>query len=207
MENFNMLWVDLETTGAEVDKHVILEVGAIYTDYDLNVLGTFTQATGTPGDLDLIDSEIVRKMHTENGLIDEINQGNGVSIQAAEERLVAKLVHLGMNPDKTNQIVLAGSGVGHFDKAFISKYMPVLSGYLKYFVIDVGVVRRTMAIMGYQNLMMQGFSKNHRALDDIKLHLQEMKTLKSNLDTIFGHFPYDSLVKEHDNSLQEGESI
>jgi hypothetical protein len=66
-----ILWVDLETTGTDETEDDIIEVGAILTDFDLEVIRMFS-AVSRPSDhayKRMMENKVVRKMHTDNGLL------------------------------------------------------------------------------------------------------------------------------------------
>lgn len=178
----HLLWVDLETTGSDPTKDCIIEVGAILTDQDLNVLGEYSElvAPTEEGLGRLMMNPTVRRMHEANGLLEEL-----LDLSATPPRRVhhvsAHLVHwaddLGARRGRT---ILAGSGVGHFDRRFIAKWMPLVDKFLRYWCIDIGVVRRAHEMWADTPLPSDADTrKTHRALDDIRCHLEEAKAFRT----------------------------
>lgn len=181
MSEDTLLWVDLETTGSDVDMDCIIEVGAILTTPDLVVLGEFTKNV-TPAPLGLgrlMQNPVVRDMHERNGLLPELLDPSAPVVKPhhAAKALRAWAEELGAREGRT---VLAGSGVGHFDRRFIARYMPQVDKFLRYWCIDVGVIRRAHEMWSSApRPSSANDSKTHRALDDIRCHLEEARAFKS----------------------------
>jgi oligoribonuclease len=175
-----ILWCDLECTGSNVDKDEIIEIGLILTDQDLNELGYFKSVV-KPGPLALgrlMQNSVVHEMHTVNGLLDDVLGADDIYKQhIVTTTVLLWLRSIGVGVDGRN-LILAGSGVGHYDKRFIDKYMPQLSKLLRYYVLDVGVIRRAHRMWVGEPEDFNS-SKTHRALDDIKAHLGEARYYRS----------------------------
>lgn len=172
-----LLWVDLETTGSDKEADEIIEIGAIVTDFDYVEAGRY-HAVCLPSDVGLArlrNNPVVLKMHTANGLLADLEAGRGVSLEAAEDDMV-----LWLRDYSDHQLMLAGSGVGHFDRGFITRDMPALSAKLSYPNLDIGVVRRFLALAGVLPAKSDKTGKkNHRAFDDIALHLAEARQYRA----------------------------
>jgi oligoribonuclease len=167
-----ILWVDLETTGSSELEDEIIEVGAILTDFELVVIGS-TEAVCRPtqyGYDRLIQNDVVRKMHTDNGLLQELDRGR--DLRAVDEELF-KFVRLHV---PKGRVILAGSGVSHFDRKFIDSQLWVTAELLTYPTLDIGVVRRfNQKCCGFELQQDGQPSKNHRAFADIMHHLNEAR--------------------------------
>lgn len=173
-----LLWLDLETTGSDVAKDSIIEVGCVLTTTGLDPLGEF-QAVVLPeaeGYGRLMLNDFVRGMHTNNGLLEDLAVGLGRKPHEVTNDLLKWATDLGAEQGRT---VLAGSGVGHFDRKFIDRYMPQLSRFLRYWCIDIGVVRRAHEMWVGTVVSTANESKTHRALDDIRCHLAEAQAFKA----------------------------
>jgi oligoribonuclease len=173
----HLLWLDLETTGSsEKDGDEIIEIGCVLTTHDLYDLGSFTSVV-KPGPLALgrmMQNQIVREMHEKNGLLPKV-------LAADDELRPHKVVNqllawlsAALPPDGF-PVVLAGSGVGHFDRRFIDKYMPQLSQQLRYWCIDIGVIRRAHDMWVGTTVSTDNDRKTHRAIDDAYCHLSEAR--------------------------------
>lgn len=179
-----LLWCDLETAGLDESTDSILEVAVVVTRPDLTELESYESAIW-PGhwgsmtaELPFIEPEVVR-MHTDSGLLDACAL-SGVPLHEAEGRICSILGDLGVPPE----FVLAGSGVSHFDRRFINRQMPGLASWLRYYPIDVGVLRRTLELFGHGDLIGSAPLKPHRAMADIRLHIEEFRNIKDSLDEL-----------------------
>ncbi len=168
-----IFWVDLETTGSCEIEDEIIEVGAILTDFELVVIGSM-EAVCKPtqhGYDRLMQNDIVRKMHTDNGLLQELDRGR--DLRAVDEELF-KFVRLHVPKGK---VYLAGSGVSHFDRKFINSQLWITAELLKYPMLDIGTVRTfNQKCCGVEFKQDDSLpDKNHRAMSDIMHHLNEAR--------------------------------
>jgi oligoribonuclease len=180
-----LLWCDLETTGSsEKDGDEIIEIGCILTTHDLIEIGDYTSVV-KPSPLGLgrmMQNQIVREMHEKNGLLPEVL----VARDALKPHKVAMelLDFLDEGGAKKGKLVLAGSGVGHFDRRFIDRYMPQLSQYLRYWCIDIGVIRRAHDMWVGTTVSVENDNKTHRAIDDAYCHLREARAFRTQWTTV-----------------------
>jgi oligoribonuclease len=170
-ESPNLIWVDCEMTGLDLNKDVLVEIAVLVTDSELNILGegvdlvikaTADQLAGM--------NEFVTNMHTESGLITEIP--NGVEISQAEAEIIA---YLEKYAPGTGKSPLAGNSVGT-DRSFIARDMPLLNTYLHYRTIDVSSIKE-LARRWYPRIYFAAPKKtgNHRALGDIRDSIEELE--------------------------------
>lgn len=135
--NTNLLFVDLETTGLDANRDVILEIAALPVDQNLNVLhkGWSTVISHpTVAPLPTMN-DLVKQMHTENGLLTEIASG-GLGIQTAQRVFLGYAEQFCLH----GQTPLAGSSV-HFDRKFLAQYMPGVDKFFHYRIADVSVIK------------------------------------------------------------------
>ncbi|MFE4646302.1 oligoribonuclease, partial [Streptomyces sp. NPDC056730] len=86
--NDRMVWIDCEMTGLSLTEDALIEVAALVTDSELNVLGDGVDIVIRPPDSALETMpEVVRQMHTASGLLDEL--ARGTTLAAAEEQVLA----------------------------------------------------------------------------------------------------------------------
>lgn len=179
MSDDNLCWVDLETTGSNVDHDEIIEIGAILTTPTLEQIGDPFQQVLEPGPMALgrmMQNAVVREMHKANGLLADVLNDQGVRPHVAATRMLEWLDRYDHGDFRRGRnLILAGSGVGHFDKRFIDKYLPQVSQRLRYYVLDIGVIRRAHRMWLGSDLSTANDGKTHRALDDIKCHLDEAR--------------------------------
>lgn len=170
------VWLDLETTGTDEHLDPILEVGIVITDDELNELDDRSYIIKPLDGWQSRLNDYVRDMHTRNGLLADV-ETYGEPIAEVEEYLELALSHHG----KKHDFILAGSGVAHFDRRFLEAQMPEFTKWLKYYCIDVGVMRRVLCLCGREDLLIEKQEKNHRALDDALYHLEELRHIRAAL--------------------------
>ncbi|CAB0810368.1 oligoribonuclease [Corynebacterium diphtheriae] len=170
-KNDRLVWIDLEMTGLELDRHVIVEIAALITDADLNIIGEGVDLVvhATPEQLAEMD-DFVTTMHTSSGLLEEI-KASTVSLQEAEDAVLA-LIAQHCDPD--HPAPLAGNSIAT-DRSFIRAQMPRLDKALHYRMVDVSSLKelsRRWAPRVYFNQPDKGMA--HRALADIVESIREL---------------------------------
>ncbi|RMF86340.1 MAG: oligoribonuclease [Nitrospirae bacterium] len=161
-----MFWLDLEMTGLDVERCVILEVAAIVTDLELRTLEEYTQVVHQPPEaLAAMDAWCV-KTHGESGLTREVRSG-GRPLPEVEDALLA-LVDRHFGPQE--RVVLCGNSI-HQDRRFVERHLPRLAERLHYRMVDVSsfkeVFRSRWGIRWEK-------SNNHRALQDTRESIREL---------------------------------
>lgn len=166
-----IVWVDCEMTGLDLVTDALVEVAALVTDSELNVLGEGIDVVIRPPEEALEQMrEVVRTMHTTSGLLGEL--ADGMTLAEAEE---AVLAHVREHVPEPRKAPLAGNSVGT-DKGFLARDMPALDGHLHYRIIDVSSVkelsRRWFPRAYYAAPAKAG---GHRALADIQESIVELR--------------------------------
>lgn len=166
-----IVWIDLEMTGLDIHKHTIVEVAALITDADLNVLGEGVDVVVHASEEELGRmNEFVTNMHESSGLLAEIREST-VILKEAED---AVLELIAKHCDSEHPAPLAGNSIGT-DRGFIREYMPRLDEALHYRMIDVSTVKelaRRWAPRVYYHQPEKDMS--HRALADIVESIREL---------------------------------
>lgn len=162
-----LLWLDMEMSGLDVEKEVILEVAAIVTDIHLRELDSYETIVKQPQKyIDGMDAWN-RETHGKSGLIAKIPNGSD------PENVEANLILLAERhwPNPKDKPVLAGNSI-HQDRLFIDKHFKKFAAKLHYRQLDV----TGWKIMFREKL---GFEyrkqNNHRALDDVRESIQELQ--------------------------------
>jgi oligoribonuclease len=166
-----LVWIDLEMTGLEVRRHVIVEIAVLVTGADLVPLddGIDLVVHQPPDALAEMD-DYVRTMHTRSGLLTEIASSTMSLADAGDAamRYVRRHVpHAGMAP-------VCGNSIG-VDRRFLDVQLPELDGYLHYRNIDVSTLKelcRRWAPEVYRKR--PGKQEAHRALADIHESIAEL---------------------------------
>lgn len=170
-------WIDLEMTGLDASKDVILEIASLITDTQLNIIAQGPHyVINQPNDLLESMIPLVHKMHTQSGLIDLVRTSTTTLEQAAQETYAFLKKH-----GERRKIFLAGNSVW-MDRTFLDRYMPKITGFIHYRLVDVSTLKLlTQAWYPEQTAKKPDDKKgNHRALDDVFESLAELKLYKNN---------------------------
>ena len=166
-----IVWVDLEMTGLDPARHVIVEVAALVTDAELNIIDEGVDLVVHATDAELAEmDDFVTQMHSDNGLLDDI-KASTVSLAEAEDAVLG-LVEKHCDP--AHPAPLAGNSIAT-DRTFIRAQMPRLDAALHYRMIDVSTVKelsRRWFPKAYFNQPQKGMA--HRALADIVESIREL---------------------------------
>ncbi|MFM7013509.1 MAG: oligoribonuclease [Actinomycetota bacterium] len=165
-----LIWIDCEMTGLDVEKDCLVEVAALVTDSELNILDDGFEVVIKPREDSLAGmSDFVRDMHTESGLIELLE--TGVALEEAESAL---LDYIRKFSPEQKSAPLAGNSIGT-DRMFLNRYMPAIDAHLHYRNVDVSsikeLVRRWYPKVYYQLPKKTG---GHRALADIRESIAEL---------------------------------
>ena len=132
----NLIWVDCEMTGLDINNDALVEIAVLVTDAQLNVLGEGVDLVIKCDPAKLANmQQVVIDMHTNSGLINEIP--NGTTLEKADEAIIAYLKKYAPAEGKSP---LAGNSV-YVDRAFIARDLPLLNKYLHYRTIDVSTIK------------------------------------------------------------------
>lgn len=169
-----LFWLDMEMTGLDVNKEVIIEVAAIVTDLNFAELATFETVVKQPQKyLDSMDAWNTEH-HKKSGLTAKVSSGMD------PDQVEAKLIDMIKKyfPDtKHDRPILAGNSIMQ-DRLFIDKYMPEFGGRLHYRMVDVSSWK---VIMNNKYNFVYKKANNHRALDDIRESIQELRAYTDKL--------------------------
>ncbi len=123
-------------TGLSPEKDCLVEVAVVITNSELEVLDAGLDVVIKPrADSWENMSDFVRTMHTDSGLITEVE--NGLDLAEAEEVILDYIKQFVPN---AKEAPLAGNSIGT-DRMFINKYMPNLDAHLHYRNIDVSSIK------------------------------------------------------------------
>ncbi len=165
-----LVWVDLEMTGLDPERCVIVEIAMVVTDGDLKVLadGPNLVVHQPESALAAMDS-FVRDMHTRSGLVDRIRTSTTSLADAEAEVLAFLTAH---TPKKGSP--LCGNSVWK-DKQFLERHMPRVVEHLHYRMIDVSTVKECVKRWYPPSYHVPQKGEKHRALDDIHESIAELR--------------------------------
>jgi oligoribonuclease len=167
-----LVWLDLEMTGLEPERHVIVEIATLVTDDELEIVATGPDLViHQPPDAMARMDDFVRDMHTKSGLLPRIEQSTISLADAAAQTLEFVKQHV---PD-ARTVPLCGNSIGT-DRRFLAKYMPELEDHLHYRSVDVSTIKE-LARRWYPGVLKGRPDKEgrHRALDDIVESVEELR--------------------------------
>ena len=166
-----LVWIDCEMTGLDLVADVLIEVAALVTDANLNVLGEGVDVIIKPSPDALAQmGDFVREMHAKSGLLPLLS--DGVDLKAAEQQVLDYIREYVPNP---RSAPLAGNTIGT-DRAFLARDMPTLEQHVHYRNVDVSSIKelsRRWFPRAYYNTPAK--SGNHRALADIRESIEELR--------------------------------
>ncbi|MFV3331667.1 oligoribonuclease [Pseudomonas sp. NY15437] len=166
----NLIWIDLEMTGLDPDKDVIIEMATIVTDSDLNILeeGPVIAVHQSEELLAGMDEWNTRQ-HGQSGLTQRVRESN-ISAAEAEAMTIAFLEK--WVPKRSSPI--CGNSICQ-DRRFLYRHMPKLEGYFHYRNLDVSTLKELAA--RWAPAVRDGFKKGntHLALDDIRESIAELR--------------------------------
>jgi len=166
------VWIDCEMTGLDLSSDRLIEIAALVTDADLNVLGDGIDVVIHAED-EALDGmvEVVARMHSSSGLTDEV-RASTIDLASAET-MVLDYIRSHVKTPKTAP--LAGNSIAT-DRGFLARDMPALDSYLHYRMIDVSSIKE-LCRRWYPRIYYGQPDKGvaHRALADIRESIRELR--------------------------------
>ena len=173
MKKNNIVWIDLEMTGLNPEIDEIIEAACLITDTDLNLI-----AEG-PNLILHQDADVYERMddwnqnqHKKSGLWEKV-VASKLTVEEVEEQLLTFI-----KDNTRKRPYLAGNSIWQ-DRRFIRKYMPRLDAYLHYRMIDVSAIK--IAVDYWRPKVVHIKSESHRALDDIKESIEELRLYQKEI--------------------------
>jgi oligoribonuclease len=167
---FNLVWIDMEMTGLDPENDRIIEVAAVVTDMELNILAEGPVFAIHQSDETLAKMDNWNKStHGRSGLIDRV-KATSITESEAEQALVAFLkryVPAGKSPMCGNSICQ--------DRRFMARGMPKLEAFFHYRNLDVSTLKELCR--RWKPDLVKGFKKHqkHTALADIIESVEELR--------------------------------
>ena len=178
-KSHRLVWLDLEMTGLDPERCVIVEIATVVTDGNLDVIAEGPELVIHAGDayLDAM-APVVRDMHTRSGLLPAIRRSK-VTVEEAE---AATLAFVREHCPRKGVHPLCGNSIGT-DRRFLARYMERLENHLSYRSIDVSTIKE-LAKRWYpaRYTARPDKAEGHRALADIRESIAELRYWR---DTVF----------------------
>lgn len=172
----NLAWIDLEMTGLDSNKDVILEIASLVTDKDLNILALGPTFVINQTEDKLTDlNEWVAKTHSASGLLEEVRK-SVITVEEAEKKSIEffdQYCFIGVSP-------LCGNSVWQ-DRRFLLKHMPNLDNFFNYRIIDVTSIKEVIKRWYPERQDIDYIKRDgHRALVDIEESVAELNHYRRN---------------------------
>ncbi|MFN8227223.1 MAG: oligoribonuclease [Mycobacterium sp.] len=167
-----LVWIDCEMTGLDLASDKLIEIAVLVTDAELNILGEGVDVVIHADDAALGGMiDVVTRMHTRSGLIDEV-KASTIDVPTAEA-MVLDYIRTHVKQPKTAP--LAGNSIAT-DRGFIARDMPALDDFLHYRMIDVSSIKE-LCRRWYPRIYFGQPEKGlaHRALADIHESIRELQ--------------------------------
>lgn len=166
------MWIDCEMTGLDTANDKLIEIAALVTDSDLNILGDGVDIVIGASDEALANMpDVVKEMHASSGLTEEV-RASTVTIEQAQAEVLA---YIRRYVPTAGSVPLAGNSIAT-DRSFIARDMPELDQYLHYRMVDVSSIKelcRRWFPKIYYGQPPKGLT--HRALADIRESILELR--------------------------------
>jgi len=173
-----LAWMDLEMTGLDPDRHVIVEIATLLTDDNLELIAEGPEfVIHQPPEAMAQMDDFVHKMHTKSGLLPQIE----ASTISLEEAAAQTLAFLKEHIDEERTVPLCGNSIGT-DRRFLAKHTPEIEEFLHYRSVDVSTIKE-LTRRWYPKVLDDAPKKglSHRALDDIRESVDELKYYRSQV--------------------------
>ncbi|MBM6703453.1 oligoribonuclease [Sutterella massiliensis] len=166
----NLIWIDMEMTGLQPEVNRVLEVAAIITDRELNILHegpvvAVRQSAEILGGMDAWNTET----HTRSGLVKRCLEST-VDEEAASKiflEVFRRYVPEGKSP-------MCGNTIGQ-DRRFMARWLPNLERYFHYRSIDVSTIKELARRWAPEKVWVGTSATKHQALSDIRESIEELR--------------------------------
>jgi oligoribonuclease len=165
----NLVWIDMEMTGLDPEKHTVIEIATVITD-------SFLKTIAEGPCLAVHQPETVLKNmepwsvehHGASGLTQRVRESK-ISMKEAEDETLAFIQKYCL--EKVSP--LCGSSI-HQDRRFLVRYMPRIHQYLHYRMIDVSSVKELVSRWHPFGVRPPPKADSHLAMGDIKESIAEL---------------------------------
>jgi oligoribonuclease len=173
-----LAWMDLEMTGLDPDRHVIVEIATLITDDNLELVAEGPDLViHQPVEALALMDDYVREMHTRSGLLAMIEASSTSAADAAAQTLAFLRTHI----PEPRSVPLCGNSIGT-DRRFLARWFPEIEHHLHYRSVDVSTIKE-LTKRWYPEALRAAPKKarGHRALDDIRESLDELRYYRDHV--------------------------
>ncbi len=173
-----LAWMDLEMTGLNPANDVIVEIATLITDDELELVAEGPDiVVHAPASVMATMDDVVRDMHARSGLTPQIEASTVTLEEAGAQTLAFLKEHIA----EPRTVPLCGNSIGT-DRRFLAVHLPEIEEFLHYRSIDVSTIKELARRWNPKGL--EGAprkSGGHRAMDDIKESLEELRYYRTAL--------------------------
>lgn len=185
----HLLFLDVETSGLDVGKDLLLEVAAGLYD-----VGDFFGRSGHEGAIGEVSGVIrptswdfmttidpvVADMHSINGLFGALTKPDAhASANTLEDQILALLDKSGECPTRWD-VRLAGNSMALLDLPMLIKHMPRLMARVHFRIVDVSVLYAGLELVGF-DVPRGAKAGTHRAIDDVRACVEQLRGIQRHL--------------------------
>lgn len=167
-----LAWMDLEMTGLDPSRHVIVEIATLLTDDNLELIAEGPDLVVHATEAELAEmADVVVAMHAKSGLTDLIRTSTVSLAEAGAQTLAFLRDHI----PTERTVPLCGNSIGT-DRRFLSVHLPEIEEFLHYRSVDVSTLKE-LAKRWNPTILSKAPNKaeGHRALDDIRESVEELR--------------------------------
>ncbi len=173
-----LVWLDMEMTGLDAERERVIEIATILTDGQLTEIAVGPELViHQPDEILNAMDDWNKSHHGASGLVARVKEST-ISEADAEAQTIA---FINQHVSAKERPVLAGNSI-HQDRRFIRRYMPALEKRLHYRMVDVSTIKELGRRWFPQAIArMPQKKETHRALDDIRESIDELRYYKQQL--------------------------
>ncbi len=172
----NLIWIDMEMTGLQPEVNRVIEVAAVITDRDLNVLHAcepvaVRQSAAVLAGMDAWNTET----HTRSGLVARVLASTVSEDECAEIfiRQFEAFVPRGKSP-------MCGNTIGQ-DRRFMARWLPAMESYFHYRSIDVSTLKELARRWSPKDVWVSTSTRKHQAIADIEESIEELRFYRGRI--------------------------
>ena len=172
-----LVWMDLEMTGLDPTKDVVVEIATLVTDDDLAIVAEGPDLVIHATDEQLAGMvPVVAEMHAASGLTEAIRASTVTLEDARAQTLAFLTVHV-----PKGEVPLSGNSI-HTDRRFLQEYLPDVEAWLHYRNVDVSTLKELLKRWRPEVVASApDKASTHRAMEDVKASIDELRHYRAAL--------------------------